>query len=128
MRVSGSYKSQGLHSSTLHTRWQIHRGGSNTRKEAHDGFDAPWMTCVPQSFQGDDHVCLIAFPQAFQGHIQQRLVHVKIVHNEFSQIIIRMTYSLIFTFTVISLFDYLNCIYWTRCIVGTVLVHQRAIG
>lgn len=24
--------------------------------------------------------------------------------------------------------DYLNSIYWTRCIIGTVLVHQRAIG
>lgn len=30
--------------------------------------------------------------------------------------------------TFIPLFDYLNCIHWTRCIVGTVLVHQRAIG
>lgn len=25
-------------------------------------------------------------------------------------------------------FYYLNSIYWTRCIIGTVLVHQRAIG
>lgn len=30
--------------------------------------------------------------------------------------------------TFIPLFDYLNCIHWTRRIVGTVLVHQRAIG
>lgn len=88
VRVSGSYKSQRLHSSTQHTRRQIHRGGSNTREEAHDGFNAAWMTCVPQSFESDDHVCLIAILQTFHGHIQQWLVQMLNKHSEFSQIII----------------------------------------
>lgn len=76
MRVSGSYESHRLHSSTQHARWQIHGGGSNTGEEAHDGFNAAWVACVPQSFQSDDHVRLIAIPQAFRGHVQQRLVQV----------------------------------------------------
>ncbi|TNN84052.1 hypothetical protein EYF80_005658 [Liparis tanakae] len=54
-RSSGAYESHGLHSGTQHTRWQIHRRGSNSGEEAHDGFKAAWMTCVPQSLQNDDH-------------------------------------------------------------------------
>lgn len=37
-------------------------------------------------------------------------------------------FSNIYQTKAICLFDYLNSIYWTRCIIGTVLVHQRAVG
>lgn len=69
VRVSASYESHRLNGSAQHTRWQIYGVGSHSREEAHDGFNAARMTSVPQCFQSDDHVCLVAIPQSLHGHV-----------------------------------------------------------
>lgn len=74
MRVSGGDESQRLHGGAPHRRWQLHSGGGDTGKEAYDGFDATWVTCVAQSFQDGDHLALVTISQALIGYVDQRLV------------------------------------------------------
>lgn len=69
VRVSGSDESHGLNSSAQHPRAHVHRVGRDTGEETPDGLHAAWVTRVPQRFQSEDHVCLIAFIQTLLGHV-----------------------------------------------------------
>lgn len=74
VRVPGGDEPQRLHSRAQHGGGKLHGGGRHAGKEAHDGFDAAWVTRVPESFEGGDHFVLVPSPQALQGDVDQRLV------------------------------------------------------
>lgn len=74
VRVPDGDEPQRLHSRAQHRGGKLHGGGRHAGKEAHDGFDAAWVTRVPESFEGGDHFVLVAAPQALHGNIDQRLV------------------------------------------------------
>lgn len=74
VRVPDGDEPQRLHRRAQHGGGKHHGVGRHAGKEAHDVFDAAWMTRVPESFEGGDHFVLVAAPQALHGDVDQRLV------------------------------------------------------